>query len=175
MDIRQYWWFDLLTGVFTLGFGLYCFTRPDLAILTLGRLFAIFLIVFGALFGYGSFRSRTQDAYWHVFAGEGILYVALGLVLLLNPASVLTLNRILGVWFIAVGGFRFLSSRFHGGLSGYTLTGDILAILFGLFLLVYPRVFAGFIAVALGVILMLVGLVMLGNGISMWRIHKRFY
>jgi len=175
INIRQQWWFDFALGLVILGFGLYCFSRPDLAILTLGRIFGIFLFIFGVLYGITSMKGRFNNQYWSASFFEGLLYIVFSIILLLSPESVLVLNRIIGLWFLTVGFFRFLLSRLHSILSRYTLTGDALLILFGLFLLVYPKIFAGLVAAILGVLFIMIGLLMIGNGIAVWKAGRRLY
>jgi uncharacterized membrane protein HdeD (DUF308 family) len=175
MNIRQNWWFDVVTGFIVLTLGWYCFTRPEMAILTLGKIFGLYLLIFGALYAWGAFGEKSIDKYWYISLGEGFLYILLATVILVNPASVLLLNRILGIWLLSVGVFRFLSSRFQSALSVHTLAGNILLMIFGLFLLFYPKVIAGLTVVLLGIILIILGGIMIANGISMWKTHKGFY
>ncbi len=175
MNIRQNWWFDVVTGFMVLALGWYCFTRPEMAILTLGKIFGLYLLIFGAVYAWGAFGERKIDKYWYLPLGEGFLYILLAIIILVNPASVLLLNSILGIWLLSVGTFRFLSNRFHRALSVHTLTGNILLMLFGLFLLFYPKVIAGLTVMLLGIILIILGGIMIANGISVWKIHKGLY
>lgn len=175
MNIRQNWWFDVVTGFIVLTLGWYCVTRPGFAILTLGKIFGLYLLIFGAMYAWGAFGDRQIDEYWYIPLAEGAIYVLLSLIILFNPASILLLNVILGIWLLAVGIFRFLSSRFHHALSRYTLTGNILLMLFGLLLLFYPKVFAELTIMILGILLVILGGIMIANGISVWKRHKGFY
>ncbi|QRN86564.1 DUF308 domain-containing protein [Clostridia bacterium] len=175
MDIRHNWWFDVITGFLVLALGWYFFTRPEMAILTIGKVFGLYLLIFGTLYAWGAFSDRIVDVYWYIPLGEGVFYILLSAIILTSPATVLLLNRILGVWLLSIGVFRLLGNRFRSTVSSSTMTGNSLLILFGLFLLVYPLVFASLTIMILGIILILVGGIMIANGISVWKIKKGFY
>lgn len=175
MNIRQNWWFDVITGFLVLALGWYFFTRPEMAILTIAKVFGLYLLIFGVLYAWGAFRDRRIDKFWYIPLLEGVFYVFLSVIVLVNPATVLLLNRILGIWLLSVGIYRLLLHRFRNTSSTYALTGNILLMLFGLLLLIYPMVFAGLTIMILGSVLILMGGFMIANGISVWKIHKGFY
>lgn len=161
--------FQMLAGLMILSFGIYCFVRPDLAVFTLSRLFAVVLLVFGGVSVSGALSLRRVVLRWWVQALEGLMYVLLAGLLLASPASILFFTRVLGLWAMLVGLFRFISASVRQIPMGFTTFGGTMSFLFGLILFVYPQAVAGFLSVLIGILLILFGMAVLSGGLFIGR------
>ncbi len=169
MNLQTRSFAQIVTGLMMLSFGIYCFVRPDLAVFTLSRLFALGLLVFGAVSVSGAFSMRQLVPRWWMQALEGLVYVLLAGLLLASPASILFFTRVLGLWAILVGLFRFISASVRQVSMGFTTFGGGMSFLFGLVLFVYPQAVAGFLSVLIGVVLILLGMAVLSGGLFIGR------
>lgn len=176
LEIRNRWWFDLMLGFVVLSMGLFCFTRPDQAVLVLGRVFGLFLLFFGVLRVAGALTMAVSEPRLRLSGVlEGVLNLVLALVLLLNPAGLLVFARVLGLFALISGVFRFLSTALTRQTPGVPVVAGGFSILGGLLLLVYPQVVAGVLTAFIGILLILAGMLMLASGISQWKFNRRFF
>jgi uncharacterized membrane protein HdeD (DUF308 family) len=140
--VTTLWWLVLLRGVLAVLFGLFALFSPATALLALIFVWGFYAILDGiAALALGFRHRRTSHWGWHVL--QGVISLAAGVVALVWPGpTVLALVLIIGVWSIVLGVTEIaeaFSARRSGSSSwGWLLAGGIVAILFGIVLIVSP-------------------------------------
>ncbi len=110
------WWVFLLEGLVSIGAGVIAFLRPDLTAYILLLLIAAWAIITGVLEIAAAIRLRREITNEWLLAFGGLLSIALGIVLFLQPvAGGLALIWMIGIYAIIFGivlitlGFRLKS------------------------------------------------------------------
>lgn len=168
MMLQRQWWLDMLLAFITMGLGLYCFAWPDLAIVTLGQLFNIFLLLFGLFALVTSWEKRGEEGFLLSLL-EGVFYLLLAAILFFTGDSIIILNRILGLYFILLSLVRFLGALLYGIPTPPALIAESVGFILGLILLFYPQIFAGFFTLVLGLVLLIAGLALLAYAFSSFK------
>lgn len=174
--VQSHRWAGIAAGILLLGFGLYCFVRPDLAVYTLARIFGSVLLVFAAGSVYMAVRMRGINPRWPLAGAQGAVFGLLALILLGAPDSILVFTRVVGIWAISAGLFRFFlgtagqepAGTVAAGCTagGCSVAGPGLAVFFGMILFLFPMAFAGFLSVLLGILLIAAGAMLLAGSLS---------
>ncbi len=141
--MARHWWVFALRGIAAILFGVLAALWPDLTLVVLVALFAAFALVDGASLlvslARGDRRARRHG--WAVGI-MGLLGVVAGIVAILWPdITALALLYVVAFWSILVGVFQLtaaisLRREIQGEL--WLAAGGVLAILFGVFLAIFP-------------------------------------
>ncbi|TSD93949.1 HdeD family acid-resistance protein [Skermania sp. ID1734] len=141
--MRDVWWLILLRGIFAVIFGIVALLWPGLTVLSLVLLFGIYSIVDGVTAIARAVHSRRYESAWVWWALVGIVSVVAGIIAFLWPAiTALALLYVIAFYAIVFGvgqtvaAFRLREVRGIGW--GLMLVSGILAIIFGIWLLVAP-------------------------------------
>ena len=140
--IKALWWLVLIRGVLAVVFGLYALFSPAGALLALVFVFGFYAIMDGVAALVVGFRHRRTSHWgWHV--AQGVVSLIAGFIALFWPGpTVLALVLIIAVWSIVLGVTEIIeafTARKHGSSSwAWLLVGGIVAILFGIILIVSP-------------------------------------
>jgi uncharacterized membrane protein HdeD (DUF308 family) len=161
------WWLVLLRGALLLLFGVAALVNPRLALLALVLLFGIYAILDGLVavaLGIAT-RKTASHPVWPI--GQGVLSVVAGLLALLWPGiTALALLYLIVFWAIIMGGVEIgeaVMARQAGADSwGWTLGAGIVAVLFGLALLIWPTTGILTLVWLLGVFGVVGGLLVIG-------------
>jgi len=104
---KNYWWISLISGIVLLFFGIWFFSAPIDSFKTLSILFGVVLFSSGVLEIYVALKNRKLVLdYWSYLLG-GLLNVFLGLLLIINPTTILLISSVLiSFWLIFKGGER---------------------------------------------------------------------
>ena len=175
--LTKFWWIIILRGLVSIIFAIVAFTNPRLAFEALILLLGVFLLVDGATAVYLGARMRGHDDDWWAILLEGALGVGLGWVALINPElTAAGLVLVLAIWFLVTGVFEIATAiKLRREIDNEWLLGlaGVVSIFLGALMVFNPNAGAisimwwlGFYAAAFGVLL-------LGLGLRMWRIHKR--
>ncbi|MGV4413751.1 HdeD family acid-resistance protein [Chryseobacterium sp. T1] len=149
----KYWYIPLILGIVLLLFGIYIFTVPLETYLTLSVLFSISFVTSGVFEIFFSFQNSKSLNGWGWYLVSGILSLAIGIYLLINPGiSVVILPFVVG-FAIMFRSFYLLGISFDlkdagvmnwGNLAITSILGIILS-----FLLISNPLFSGISIVTL--------------------------
>lgn len=164
-SLLDQWWVPVVRGALAILFGALAVLWPQLTLLALLALFAAFAILDGIASLVAAVRERT----WGLPLIGGLLSLAIGVLTVLWPgAAGLALAILIGAWAIVRGVFDIATAialRRELRHEWVLALGGLLAVLFGLFLVIWPAagalalvgLIAGF-AFALGVLLIVAGI-----------------
>ena len=140
--LQNYWWLFLLRGLLGIALGVFALMFPAAALGVVVILIGAYLIVDGVIAIFKAIQILRSDPHWWVLLLEGILGVAVGLVIFASPGlSIVTLSLLVGFWAIfsgisAVGA----SLRVHTHVPGewlYLVFG-IISLIFGIMVVFAP-------------------------------------
>ena len=112
----------------------------------------------------GRDRSLSSSAPWGLVLAIGVIAVVFGAIIVANPFdSLRTVTALIGVFLVIAGVVGLVAGRGHG-MAG--LSGPLVAVIGGVILLFLPGVTLKVAAVAVGVILLVWGVV---TAFAAWR------
>lgn len=94
-------------GVIAVLFGLFCLTRPGMALPVLIMAFGVAALLSGILAIVAGIRAKENDERSWPLIAEGLIAVAFGLLALLRPDAAAQ------IWLFVVAGFAFVSGILH--------------------------------------------------------------
>ncbi len=113
-------------------------------------------------------RGVSSSAPWGLVLAIGVIAVVFGAIVVANPFdSLATVTALIGVFLIVAGVFGLVAGRGRGAVG---FSGPIVAIIGGVVLLFLPGVTLKVAAVAVGVILLVWGVV---TALAAWRGRER--
>ncbi len=139
----KYWWLLLLTGLILVAVGIWVFTSPATAYLSLSFLFGASILSIGFFETVFSISARKSLKGWGWTLASGILDIVIGTYLLIYPAVTMAiLPFVLGFWLLFRGfsaiGFS-LEMKSYGDLNwGWFLLFAIGIIFFAFMILAVP-------------------------------------
>lgn len=162
---KQIWWVVLLRGIFAVIFGIIALAWPAITVWALVVVFAAYAIVDGVVLAVQSVRDKVDG--WGWWLAMGVVSVLAGLVALFWPgATAVVLLYIIAFYAILfgitgiVGGIRFRKVPDSGW--AWSVIAGVLAVLFGIVLLLFPGegilgliVLLGIYAILFGVLLVI--------------------
>jgi len=138
----KHWYLPLIAGILFIVFGVYIFTVPLDAYITLSVLFSISFLVAGIVEAYFAYANQDSLDGWGWYLVSGMLTFLLGIYLIAYPAiSMATLPFVVGftLLFRAFQGLGFALDLKKLGLSWGTLAFlSVLGIIFSFLLLAQP-------------------------------------
>ncbi|HXV92371.1 MAG TPA: HdeD family acid-resistance protein, partial [Pseudonocardia sp.] len=142
-ELKALWWLVLLRGVFAVIFGLIALFLPGSALLALVIVFGVYAIVDGITAVVLGIRHRATERHWIWHIVQGVVSVIAGLVALFWPGvTVLAILFVIAIWSIVLGVAEIVqafAARSRGSESwGWLLAGGVVAVIFGIVLLVWP-------------------------------------
>ena len=175
--LTRFWWVLVLRGIVSIVFALFAFLNPKIAFEALILLLGVFLLADGATAVYLGARMRGHDDDWWVTLMEGALGVGLGLLALVNPElTAAGLVLILAVWLLVTGVFEVGAAvKLRKEIDNEWLLGGAgaVSILLGILMIVNPNFGAVSIVLWIGVYALLFGLLLLGLGMKVRRLHQQ--
>jgi uncharacterized membrane protein HdeD (DUF308 family) len=169
-ELRRFanlWWLVVLFGVAVLGIGVFFVASPHETLSTFTVIGGIFLLVDGVLAIVGSVFGRGEGR--GLLALIGVLSAIAGLVLIKKPFGTLTvLVLIFGVWFIVAGVVRFVAALGEPEGRGGNIALAALDLVAGIVILSWPGPSLATLAVIIGIVLILRGVLLIGVG---WELH----
>lgn len=162
---KQIWWVVLLRGIFAVLFGIISLAWPAITVWALVVVFAVYAIVDGVVLAVQSVRDKVDG--WGWWLAMGVVSVLAGLVALFWPGiTALVLLYVIAFYAILfgiagiIGGVRFRKVPDSGWQ--WSVLAGVLAVLFGIVLLLFPGegilgliVLLGVYAILFGVLLVL--------------------
>jgi uncharacterized membrane protein HdeD (DUF308 family) len=138
----RYWWVFVAQGALGIVFGILALAYPNIALLTLAYLFAVWAIASGVIQIYQGFRVAELRGRSWPFAVLGVTSIAAGVIAAFWPGlSLVTLAIVLGAWLLVFGIVQIYAAwRIRKEVSGewiLALVGILTAVV-GLVVLYYP-------------------------------------
>ena len=141
----RYWWIPLISGLTLLFFGLWFLLAPEESIRSVTIGFGLIILISGAFEIYTAFKHRKVVLNYLSFMGGGLLNVVLGILLILNPETILwVISLLIGIWLIFKGGEQVmrgfqLKKNTNPKWSNVLIFGFVLLLL-GIVILWHPEV-----------------------------------
>ena len=167
------WWLILIAGIVTLAFGAIILIWPFMTVSFLVVFFAVLSIVFGIAGLIRSFTLIKKQKTWWVLLIEGILSIAVGIMVLVWPfSSVIVLIYFIGAWLLVTG----ITATATGSTAknSMVIVYGVLSIILGIFILFRPPFYAATTLIFfVGFFAIFRGIGMITNSITMKVISSR--
>ncbi|MDA3819947.1 MAG: DUF308 domain-containing protein [Candidatus Delongbacteria bacterium] len=151
-----------VNGVLAIIFGLIAILFPDMAIITLAVFFAIGLLLDGIFLTAGAIRLRNVIPNWQLVLLEGILGIAIGIVILVLPKDVAAFFLVIaGIWAI-ITGIMFLVywiRKTHSRMFKFiSVVIGVLSVVIGIIFIVNPFESTRLIVILIGIYALIFGI-----------------
>lgn len=147
--LARNWQSVALRGVIAILFGIAIIVWPGITLATLITFFGLFAIVGGFLLSVAAIRQRRTDEPWWLLLLEGLLGIAIGIIVLVYPGITgLFLLYLIAAWAIISGIFEIVAAiQLRRQIEGEWLLAlsGIASIVFGVLLIIWPS--AGALAI----------------------------
>jgi uncharacterized membrane protein HdeD (DUF308 family) len=160
----------IVRGVLALAVGVIALAWPQVTVLALVILFAVYAFIAAGLQAMRAFSSRTAGpVFGHLLLG--LVDLAAGVIALVWPGpTALVLVLIVASWAIVAGGFEIAAAFGHGepaGTRALFILGGLVSIAFGVVLFAHPGVGAVTLALLFGLFNLIYGGWALAQGIAL--------
>lgn len=160
------WWILAANGVISILFGLLLVAFPEAVLKTIVMWFGAFILLCGVLLVGLAIRNIRKDRGALMIILEAVITIAIGLIILLEPAGSLKLFlSLVGIWALIIGIVQLvmLINITKGGFShkNIFLFTALLTLALGIVLLFVPITFASVLAVIVGIVACLLGILMI--------------
>jgi uncharacterized membrane protein HdeD (DUF308 family) len=163
LSFTKLWWLLVLFGIVAIAVGVFFIASPHETLSTFTVIAGIFLLVDGALAIFTSIFGRGEGR--GLLALVGALSVIAGLVLIEKPFGALTVFiLIFGIWLVVAGAVRFASAL---GTPEGRVPNILLALVdiaAGIVILSWPNLGLTTLAVIIGIVLILHGILFIATG-----------
>lgn len=163
---KTVWWVVLIRGILAVLFGIVALVWPGITVWALVVVFAVYAIVDGAVLVWHSIRDRATLDGWGLWLAMGVVSVLAGLVALFWPGiTALVLLYLIAFYAILfgiigiVGALRFRKVPESGWV--WSLIAGVVAVLFGVLLLIFPGSGILGLIVLLGIYAILFGILLI--------------
>ncbi|RKD86157.1 HdeD family acid-resistance protein [Mangrovibacterium diazotrophicum] len=169
-QIKQRGVIELGKSLLMVVLGLALLFIPEVTLVSLARLVAIFLIVQGIFVALSAFRYRRADINKYAFGLEAGVSLIVGFIILYNPGTTISFFVVvLAIWAILGGllmAFSFNQLRKAGVTSWFLFFNSLVAMTFGLVLIFEPLRGGFALASIIGAFVLLHGLLSLFSAFS---------
>jgi len=167
--LKTVWWLLILFGVAAAGVGVFLVVSPHETLTTFTVIVGILLLVDGVLAIISSIVGRGEGR--GLLALLGVLSAIAGLVLIKKPFDTLIVfTLIVGIWFVVAGVVRFVSAFAESEGRAGTIALALLDLLAGIVILSWPGLGLATLAVILGLVLIVRGILFIYAGITLHRL-----
>lgn len=140
---KQIWWVVLLRGILAVLFGVMALAWPGITVWALVVVFGAYAIVDGLVLVVRSVVDRRTVSGWGWWVLTGVIAIAAGVVAFVWPditaVALLYVIAFYAIFFGIVGAWgSFKLRELPGSGWGWLLVASLLAILFGVLLLIFP-------------------------------------
>jgi uncharacterized membrane protein HdeD (DUF308 family) len=154
-------------GVLAIIFGLIAILFPDIAIITLAVFFAIGIMLGGIFMTAGAISLRHVIPNWQVVLLEGILGIAIGIVMLALPKDVAAFFLVIaGIWAIIIGLlflFYWIRKTHSQMFKFISVVIGVLSVAIGIIFIVNPFESTQLIVVLIGIYALIFGIYSIVN------------
>lgn len=149
------WGISSLNGIIMIGFGAIAILFPSLTIAALAIYFAIAIFIGGLILGISSIRFRKNIPNWKSKLFEGIISLALGLIIIIYPNSAAAfLVIVIGLWATFIGIvfiISYFTNRTPSIVSSLNLISGIISLALGVAIMLNPFGSTRVIVILIGV------------------------
>ncbi len=162
----------ILRGILAIVVGILALAWPNITVLALVILFAVYAFMAGGLQAMLAFSSdRAGPVIGHLLLGLACL--AAGVVAVAWPGpTAYVLVLVVATWAIVAGAFEFLAAFQHGetaGMRALLIVSGLISITFGVVLFAHPKIGAFTLALLFGLFTLIYGVAELVSGIELRR------
>ena len=164
-EVHGPWWAILIAGIVTLAFGYIMLAWPLMTIGFLVIFFGVLAIVFGIAAVIRSFTLIKRERTWWVFLIEGILGIAIGIMVFVWPASTtVVIVYFIAAWLIITGITSIVSGS--SGKNSLMIVYGVVSLILGIFIFFKPPFYAtATLILFIGFFAMFRGIAMIVNSI----------
>jgi uncharacterized membrane protein HdeD (DUF308 family) len=160
------WWLLTLFGLATLAVGVFFVIAPHETLRVFTLIAGIFILVDGILAVGNSIFGQPESR--GLLALVGVISAVAGLVLIKEPfGALIVLTAIFGIWFIIVGGVRFVAALTMRGNRAASIVVALLEVVAGIVILSWPEISLATLAVIVGIVMILRGLLFTWAGLQL--------
>ena len=171
--LTSLWWLLALVGLAALGVGIFFVASPHETLSTFAVIAGIFLLVDGALAIASSIFGRGEGR--GLLAVIGVLSAIAGLILIKHPFDTLVVfTLIVGVWFVVAGIVRFVTAFSSPEGRGTNIVISLVDVVAGGVILAWPDLGLSTVAVIIGIVLILRGILFIAAGLQLRRLNAEF-
>jgi len=168
----------IVRGVLAVAVGIIALAWPQVTVLALVILFAVYAFIAAGLQAMRALSGRTAGpVFGHLLLG--LVDLAAGVIALAWPGpTALVLVLIVASWAVVAGGFEIVAAFRRGepaGTRGLFILGGLVSIAFGVALFARPGIGAITLALLFGLFNLIYGAVMLVDGIELRRTGKTLH
>jgi uncharacterized membrane protein HdeD (DUF308 family) len=161
--MKRLWWLPLLRGVLLVLVGGYALFQPGMTVAVLTQVIALFVILDGILTLVAGLVGQIPSRLWVIV--RGVLEILVGLFVFAYPmlvAGTAATILLFCLAFAAISGgimeiIAAIQARRQIDGAGWIILGGVLAVLFGVLILLAPLTFGAFIVRVLGIFAILSG------------------
>jgi uncharacterized membrane protein HdeD (DUF308 family) len=160
------WWLFVLVGIVMLGVGIFFVASPHETLKTFTVIAGILLLVDGVLAVVRSVFGELENR--GLLALTGVISAVAGLILIKKPfGTLIVLTLILGVWFVVVGGVRFVAALALREDRGANIAIALIDVIVGIVILAWPEIGLATLAIIFGIGLIIHGLLLTWAGFQL--------
>lgn len=154
-QLQRNWWLLLLNGIFLLIFGLLAVFNPGLTLKLILFYMGILLLVSGVFFIAGAIYRKGRQPTWGGWLVTGVIDLVMGLLFVFYTELVLQVIVIIfGLWIVVIGLFQvitYINLKDNLPNKYFHLITGILALLFGVLLIINPFEGGNFLTILVGI------------------------
>jgi uncharacterized membrane protein HdeD (DUF308 family) len=162
--IGSLWWLPLLRGVMLIILGGYALFRPGMTVVALTQVVGVFVIADGILAIIAGILGQTPSRGWTIV--RGVIAILIGIFVFGHAVAVAGITATVVLYVIAFGAIvtgvlevmAAIQERKEIEGAGWLLFGGVLAILFGVLLLIAPLAFGELVVRVLGAYAIIYGI-----------------
>lgn len=162
----------ILRGVLAIVVGILALAWPNVTVLALVILFAVYAFMAGGLQAMLAFSSdRAGPVIGHLLLGLACLVAGATAIVWPGPTAYV-LVLVVASWALVAGGFEFLAAFQHGetaGMRALFIVSGLVSVMFGVVLFAHPRIGAFTLALLFGLFTLVYGVAELVSGIELRR------
>jgi uncharacterized membrane protein HdeD (DUF308 family) len=162
----------ILRGALAIVVGILALAWPNVTVLALVVLFAVYAFMAGGLQAVLAFSSdRAGPVIGHLLLGLACMAAGVTAVVWPGPTAYV-LVLVVATWAIVAGAFEFFASFQHGetaGMRALLIVSSLVSFAFGVVLFAHPRIGAFTLALLFGLFTLVYGAAELASGIELRR------
>ncbi len=172
-SLARNWWLIVLRGLFAILFGLAALAWPNFTVISLAPLLGVYLLIDGLVAVFGGFTRYHGSQPWWLLLIEGSLGLfAGGLIFLAPNLAVISLLYLIAAWAVGAGIVKMVAAirlRAEVGNEGLLALSGVLAVVFGIVLVIWPGPSAAGLVGVIGAYTLVSGLLLIALGFRLWN------
>lgn len=173
---KHIWWIVLITGITSVLFGMLALFWPALTLVTLVYLFALFMVVEGAIMLFEALSSIRREPLWWLMLIVAAFNIGLGVYLLRNPlVAAAVFVALLAIFMVlqSVMDFAIAASAGKGEGRWMWIISGVFGLAMAVLVLVYPAAASLAFVWVLGLYTLVHGIVAVAYAAQTRRLIKK--